>query len=180
MVRYLENHWELGVHIFRICLFSWLLTVEKKWWKSKRCGLKILIFLDDLTWIYPLVTKCSLFLVFVYADDLIILSPTLTALKYLIHLCEIYGCEYELLFNPDKCYLLIFVQRASQSHVDLSNIVILLCGERVKVVSYEIHLGHILSTNNSLIDITDAINDIKARSVTIVNNFPQNVGLDFR
>ena len=45
--------------------------------------------------------------VFVYADDLIILSPTITALKHLVNICEDYGRDFELKFNPDKCYLLI-------------------------------------------------------------------------
>ena len=46
--------------------------------------------------------------VFAYADDLIILCPTVSGLKKIIVMCEEYSQNFELLFNPDKCYLLIF------------------------------------------------------------------------
>ena len=41
--------------------------------------------------------------VFVYADDLIILSPTVTALQKLVNKCEKYGQEFKLQSNPNKC-----------------------------------------------------------------------------
>ena len=45
---------------------------------------------------------------FGYADDIVILSPTCKALTALIDICEKYANEHKILFNPDKCTLLIF------------------------------------------------------------------------
>ena len=45
---------------------------------------------------------------FGYADDIVILSPTCKGLKLMIKICEDYADEYKILFNPDKCTLLIF------------------------------------------------------------------------
>ena len=77
--------------------------------------------------------------VFVYADDLIILTPTITALKHLVNICEDYGSEIELKFNHDKCYLLTF---ADKSIYEFNNIIVKTCGARVKVVERGVHLGH--------------------------------------
>ena len=45
---------------------------------------------------------------FAYADDIVILSPSCSALRCLISICESFAKEYEIIFNPDKCTLLIF------------------------------------------------------------------------
>ena len=36
-----------------------------------------------------------------------LLSPTYTALKSMIEICEQFSDDYKLQFNPDKCTLLI-------------------------------------------------------------------------
>ena len=45
---------------------------------------------------------------FAYADDIVILSPSCSALRHLISICENFADEYKIIFNPDKCTLLIF------------------------------------------------------------------------
>ena len=37
-----------------------------------------------------------------YADDVILLAPTVTAMKLMLEICTQYGIEYSVLFNPDK------------------------------------------------------------------------------
>ena len=37
-----------------------------------------------------------------YADDLVLLSPSVKALQEMINLCEIFGTEYSLQFNERK------------------------------------------------------------------------------
>ena len=46
--------------------------------------------------------------VFGYADDLILLSPSLTGLKNMIKICEEYAAEHDILFNGKKSKYLIF------------------------------------------------------------------------
>ena len=49
---------------------------------------------------------------FVYADDIVLLSPSCTALKQLIIICEHFSNEYVVNLNPDKCLLLIFSKQS--------------------------------------------------------------------
>ena len=76
--------------------------------------------------------------------------------------------EFEIKFNPDKCYLLIF---ADNSIHEFENIIVKICGERVKVVEKEVHLGHVITTNRNLVDVGPIITDVKVRTNTTVNNF---------
>ena len=46
---------------------------------------------------------------FAYADDIVFLIPTCTALRYLNKICIKYAEDYKFKFNPDKCTLLIFL-----------------------------------------------------------------------
>ena len=104
---------------------------------------------------------------FAYADDVILLSPTCTALKIMISICEQFSYEYKLQFNPDKCKLLIF----SDSDYYFKNVCIKLCGRTVKNVKTEAHLGHIFENSYDIINIESIIRDIKVRSNILINKF---------
>ena len=58
-----------------------------------------------------------------------------------------------------------------QTMINKFAIDIKICNESVKIVETEVHLGNVLSTNGSIIDFSNIINDMQARSVSIVNNF---------
>lgn len=45
--------------------------------------------------------------VFGYADDLLVLTPTYSAMSELLKIGEEYGVEFNLTFNPSKCSLFI-------------------------------------------------------------------------
>ena len=104
---------------------------------------------------------------FGYADDIIILSPTCKALKLMIKICEDYAEDYKILFNPDKCTLLIF----SDSDHYHNNVNITISGCRIKNVKKEKHLGHTFQNSHNIIDFDNVIRDIKVRSNVIVNQF---------
>ena len=108
---------------------------------------------------------------FAYADDIVLLSPSCTALQNLIQICEIYATEFEIKFNPDKCTLLIF----SKSN-DIENLInVMLCGCRINNVFSEKHLGHTFSTTYeqtfNLINLEGIIRDMKVRTNTIIAQF---------
>ena len=108
---------------------------------------------------------------FAYADDIVILSPSCSALRCLIAICECFAKDYDIIFNPDKCTLLIF----SNSVFRKTNANIMLCGKQVKIVSKEKHLGHVFSTEYchtpTLINIDNVIRDMKVRTKAIINQF---------
>ena len=104
---------------------------------------------------------------FGYADDIVILSPSCKALKFLIAICEKYASEYKIQFNPDKCTLLIF----SDSDFYHNNVNIIISGCKIKNVKQEKHLGHTFQNSRNIIDFDAVIKDIKVRSNIIVNQF---------
>ena len=108
---------------------------------------------------------------FAYADDIVLLTPSCTALRSLIKICEKYADTYKLRFNPDKCTLMILADKNADffyEHCKIS-----LCGRVVKNVKTEKHLGHSFTSNNHshLINIDSIIRDIKIRTNTIIDNF---------
>ena len=108
---------------------------------------------------------------FAYADDLVLLSPSRTALDQMINVCESYADEYKLKFNPEKCTLLIF----SDSDFFFNNVSISLCGRIIKNVRHEKHLGHQLCSSYdhtlNIINFDDIIRDMKVRTNVIINEF---------
>ena len=44
-----------------------------------------------------------------YADDIVLLSPSATGLSLLLHVCGKYGLEYDIRFNYNKCAVIIVV-----------------------------------------------------------------------
>ena len=108
---------------------------------------------------------------FAYADDIVLLSPSCTALRNLINIFEIYAIEYEIKFNPDKCTLLIFSQmKNAEDYVNIT-----LCGSKIKAISNEKHLGHVFDSaythSLNLININNVIRDMKVRTNTIKSQF---------
>ena len=104
---------------------------------------------------------------FAYADDIILLSPTCTALRAMISICEKFSDHFKLEFNPEKCTLLIF----SDNDFYFKNVKIRLCGHIIKNVKSEKHLGHSFENSYDIINIDSVIRDIKIRSNTIINTF---------
>ena len=45
---------------------------------------------------------------FGYADDLVLISPSLSGLRRMIQICEQYAIEYSIVFNPVKSRLMCF------------------------------------------------------------------------
>lgn len=78
---------------------------------------------------------------FAYAEDVIILFPTGSALKRLIVICYHYGVAYNLAFSPVKWALIIF----SHAENDIKDVTGSIFGRNIRSVSNEKHLGHFLS-----------------------------------
>ena len=90
-----------------------------------------------------------------YADDIILLSPTVFALKQMIRICEEYANEHSILFNGSKSKYLVFGKYNTRYKY---NPLIKVFNEIVPRCEQAVHLGHLLETSNtnkSLID--DAI-----------------------
>jgi hypothetical protein len=76
-----------------------------------------------------------------YADDLAILSPTITGLQLMLNECQKFGDEYGVCYNPTKSVALHITRRRRR----LPNVFI--AGQIVKWVDTTKHLGNYISYN---------------------------------
>ena len=104
---------------------------------------------------------------FGYADDIVLLSPSCKALRFLILICEKFALEYKLTFNPQKCKILLYSTR----NIQTGKIDIQIGGHKIEVVSSEKHLGHTFQTNKNIINIDNIIKDMRIRTNVIINKF---------
>jgi hypothetical protein len=84
-----------------------------------------------------------------YADDLVIMSPSVQGLKKLLKICERYSKDYQLTFNGSKSQFIVF----HGGKLKLRNMDIKFCGVQIKSQDKVIHLGHTLYADLRLDDI---------------------------
>ena len=77
-----------------------------------------------------------------YADDIILLAPSVNAMNEMISICEKYAEEHKILFNGKKSKYLVFGNYEFNPTITVNN-------EPVPRCDSAIHLGHILDTKNS-------------------------------
>ena len=94
-----------------------------------------------------------------YADDIVLLAPSASALQHMLHICESFASSYGLLFNASKTQLICFHSPGSvkQHPTIIFNNTKLHYSDRV------MHLGHILTSN--LDDREDIIRVIKILTI---------------
>ena len=88
-----------------------------------------------------------------YADDVVLLAPTASALRRMLAVCEHYAIRYKVTFNAakSKCILIGNKRRAVCSRSQFT-----LNGDIVEYVDSWPHLGHII--NSKLTDDDDILN----------------------
>ena len=77
---------------------------------------------------------------FGYADEILLLAPSIDALRHMIGICEDYAHEFHILFHPSKSKLMYH-------NVSQDNLHVKLCNQDVHIVSKEIYLGNYISEN---------------------------------
>ena len=79
-----------------------------------------------------------------YADDIVLLSPSATGLSLLLHVCGKYGLEHDIRFNSKKSAVLIFRNSFVK---DFSYPSFVMNGESIKEVPFVKYLGHVISAD---------------------------------
>ena len=101
-----------------------------------------------------------------YADDVIIMAPTVTATKQMLNICADYGIEYNVLFNPDKTKCI---------HINnlKCNIVmnVQFMGKPIETVNYDNHLGFPIGNVNQQDVISHAVNQFTVKVNMVVSHF---------
>ena len=102
--------------------------------------------------------------VLVYADDIVLLSPTRKAMMKLLSVCELFGEEFSLVFNSLKSEFIQFGKNKCTFNLFFNN-------ENIKNVSEVKHLGHNLLNKHYLLDLMPLIKDLKTKTNVILSNF---------
>ena len=88
-----------------------------------------------------------------YADDIILLCPSLSGMHDMIKTCEEYAKDHQILFNGKKSKYLIFGKYEYNAKLLLNNEIVPQCDSAV-------HLGHFLHTKDTYNELTkDAIKE---------------------
>ena len=91
---------------------------------------------------------------FAYADDVVLLSPTLFGLKQMLHACSMYSKEYLINFNPEKSKIIVCNKPAALAQ---TNPTVCFNGKCIEVANEEKHLGTLLGNVSCVKRIDDAV-----------------------
>ena len=72
-----------------------------------------------------------------YADDLVLLAPTRSALLKLLEICSAFGNEYDVVFNPNKSKWLPYNKNDEYEPIVMD-------GKTIEKVNQFIHLGNLI------------------------------------
>ena len=132
------------------------------------------VYMDDLsTRLNNLKIGCSLgnFLInhLMYADDLVLISPSTRGLSRLIEECQEYGLEFDILFNSSKSAVMFFKPNFMHN-INLPKFRI--NNEIIEIVHNYTYLGHILCDDSSDdLDILRQRRKIFAQGNSIMRKF---------
>ena len=115
---------------------------------------------------------CNIFNIFInnlaYADDIILLSPSVYALQLLIDMCVEYASEHNIIFNSSKSECILF-NYGRKCH----NTPIVLLYDKPLCWKYTVkHLGHTLNFNlDDSLDIEQRSCDFISKSNMVLSTF---------
>ncbi|RVE50554.1 hypothetical protein evm_004781 [Chilo suppressalis] len=108
-----------------------------------------------------------------YADDMVLLSPSISALPSLLHVCETYAKVHGLKYNTTKSEIMLFT---AGNNTPQNVPPVRLCGEELLRVQQYRYLGHILTE-----DLKDDQDIERERRALAYNNaFRVLLGLPWR
>ena len=101
---------------------------------------------------------------FGYADDVVLVAPSLYSLRCMIATCEEFANEYQIDFNPTKSKLICF-----NANIDTTPHI--LNGQPVSVVFKDKHLGNYISSSINDTHIIENTCDLYQRSNLLISQF---------
>ena len=102
-----------------------------------------------------------------YADDIILLAPTRQAVQCMLDICDRFGEEFNVIFNPDKSKRIIFSNSPPPTNV--ADVV--LSGKHIPVVKTDIHLGNPIGSSICDFQINRMVNDLNWRTNVLLYQF---------
>ncbi len=104
-----------------------------------------------------------------YADDLVLIAPSAKGMRELLHICELYGTEQDIKYNPKKSAILIcrslYTKNVSFAPFSIK-------GESINIVNKVKYLGHIITDDGmDDQDILRQCRQLYAQGNTLARNF---------
>ena len=107
-----------------------------------------------------------------YADDIVLLSPTITGMRMLTKACSLYAKEHDIIFNQSKSVTMNILPNR-QIFKDIVLPPVYLDNVQLNVVNEYKYLGHvIMSDMKDDVDIKSNYRSICARSNQLIRKFP--------
>ena len=104
-----------------------------------------------------------------YADDIVLLAPSPSALRIMICCCEDFAASRGLQFNASKTQLIRFSHSPSSS----CHACIQFCGQQLSFIDTVSHLGYLLNYNLSdAPDINHKLCDMVRKANYVLVTFP--------
>ena len=98
-----------------------------------------------------------------YADDIALLSPSLTGINMLLDKCAEFASEYDVMFNSSKSKLLLFGVKVIP--------VITFMGGVISTVESDKHLGNPIGQNRKIMSINNAVTELDSKTNMIMSHF---------
>jgi hypothetical protein len=92
--------------------------------------------------------------VLVFADDIVLLAPSCTAMRKLLAICDSCALEYDIVLNTEKSKFFVVVShKCPNIYTVMCNSRFFISGNLIENVQQNTHLGHIICS--SFLDIED-------------------------
>lgn len=102
-----------------------------------------------------------------YADDIVLLSPSLYGMQKMLNICETYSKQYDVTFNAMKSKVLIFDNKRE----DIYDIRLKLYNAELPISKCEKHLGCFVGSDCVEKRIENAVTEIFCNSNLLLSNF---------
>jgi len=108
-----------------------------------------------------------------YADDLVLLAPTATSMRRMLHICEEFANTFSVRVNASKSKCIVVEYRhKTNSLSSCRNVRFTMGGSDIEIVDSWPHLGHVISRNlNDNLDIECCHNKLVAQVNSVLCNF---------
>ena len=103
---------------------------------------------------------------FAYADDIVLLSPTVKSLNSMLKICAEFSNEYNITFNSAKSKVIVYGRNTQ-------NVEIMFQGNMILQSSSEKHVGNLIGTDSEIdqIKIRNACNEMYAKVNLLLRQF---------
>jgi hypothetical protein len=85
-----------------------------------------------------------------YADDIVLVAPTASAMRKMLVICDDFASEFDLLFNAQKSKFLVVVPGSRRNMLnEFNQCIFFVNGRQIENVNSFVHLGHVITSQFS-------------------------------